>query len=144
MIEPEIPQAARIGEKLIPLEKMLKQQEKYKELTSKEGEKAGGKRKGDGQTSRNKRCGKRKKDDPPNENIPTIVVPRNLVGKRVSHHCLDNDELDWFEGVVVDINETNNQDPDLYIRYVGYDSLYLFSYHEFEGGDNSDSRGFLR
>ena len=47
----------------------------------------------------------------------------------------NNDALDWFEGVVVDINETNNNDPDLYIRYDGYDSLYLFSYHEFKDGD---------
>ena len=60
---------------------------------------------------------KRKKDDLPNENIPTIVVSVDLVGKRVSHHCLDNnDGLDWFEGVVVDINETNNHDPDLYTK----------------------------
>ena len=134
--EPENPQAAQIGEKLIPLEEMLKQKEKYKELASKEEEKAGRKRKGDNQTSSNKRCGKRKKDGLPNGNIPTIVVPVDLVGKRVSHHCLDNnDALDWFEGVVVDINETNNNDPDLYIIYDGYGSLYLFSYHEFKDGD---------
>ena len=47
----------------------------------------------------------------------------------------NNDTLDWVEGVVVDINETNNNNPDLYIRYDGYDSLYLFSYHEFKDGD---------
>ena len=45
--------------------------------------------------------------------------------------CLENDKSDWFEGVVIDINETNNKDPDLFIRYDGYDSLYVFSYHDF-------------
>jgi hypothetical protein len=50
---------------------------------------------------------------------------------------LGEDELDWFEGVVVGINKINNQDLDLYIRYEGYDSEYLFSNDEF----NSFSTG---
>ena len=63
------------------------------------------------------------------------MVPVDLVGKRFSHHCFENDDADWFEGVVMDISETNNQDPDLYIRYDGYDSLYIFSYHDFRDGN---------
>ncbi|CAB3978958.1 Hypothetical predicted protein [Paramuricea clavata] len=132
---PENPQVTRIGEKLIPLEKMSQQKEIYKERASKEAEKAGGKRKIDCQTTSNQRSAKRKKDGQENENIPTIVVPVDLVGKCVSHHCLDEDELDWFEGVVVGINKINSQDPELYIRYDGYDSEYLFPYHEFKDGE---------
>ena len=63
------------------------------------------------------------------------MVPVDLVGKRFFHHCFENDDADWFEGVVMDISETNNQDPDLYIRYDGYDSLYIFSYHDFRDGN---------
>ena len=135
VIEPEKPQVSRIGEKLISLEKMLEQKEKYKERASKEVERAGRKRKGDSPTNTDERSAKRKKDGKPSENIPTIVVPVDLVGKRVSHHCLENDESDWFEGVVIDINEANNEDPDLFIRYDGYDSLYVFSYHDFIDGN---------
>ena len=135
VIEPENPQVTRIGEKLISLEKMLEQKEKYKERASKEVEKAGRKRKGNSPTNIDESSAKRKKDGQPSENIPTIVVPIDLVGKRVSHHCLENDESDWFEGVVIDINEANNQDPDLFIRYDGYDSLYVFSYHDFIDGN---------
>lgn len=131
--EPGNPQVTRIGEKLIPVEKMLQQMEKYKDMASKEKERAG-KRRGD-QTSCDKISAKRKKDSQQNENIPTVVVPVDLVGKRVSHHCLGNDELDWFVGTVVGVSETNNRDPDFYIRYDGYDSVYLFSYHEFKDGD---------
>ena len=40
-----------------------------------------------------------------------------------------------LEGVVIDINDTNAEDPDLCIHYDGYDSLYLFWYHEFKDGD---------
>ena len=86
-------------------------------------------------TNTDERTAKRKKDGKPSENIPTIVVPVDLVGKRVSQHCFENDESDWFEGVVIDINETNNEDPDLFIRYDGYDSLYVFSYHDFIDGN---------
>jgi hypothetical protein len=133
--EPENPQVTRVGQKLISREKMLEQKELYKQRASKEVEKAGGKRKGDGPTTNDKRSAKRKKDGQQNENVPTIVVPVDLVGKRISHHCFENDEADWFEGVVIDISETNNQDPDLYIRYDGYDSLYIFSYHDFKDGN---------
>ena len=45
VIEPENPQVTQIGEKLISLEKMLEQKEKYKERASKEVERAGEKRK---------------------------------------------------------------------------------------------------
>lgn len=131
--EPENRQVAGIGEKLIPPEKMWQQMEKYEDMASKEEERAG-KRRGENQNSTDNRSAKRTKDNLNNENIPTIVVPLDLVGKRVTHHCLGNDELDWFEGTVIDISETN-KDLDFYIRYDGYDSVYLFSYHEFKDGD---------
>jgi hypothetical protein len=111
--EPDNPQVTRVGQKLISCEKMLEQKELYKQRASKEVEKAGGKRKGDGPTNNDKRSAKRKKDGQQNENVPTIVVPVDLVGKRVSHHFFENDEADWFEGVVIDISETNNR-PDLF------------------------------
>ena len=134
--ELENPQISRIGEKLVSPEIILQQKEKYKAMARKEEEKAGGKRKGDDQNSGKRRTLK-KKDGQENDRLPTIVVPVDLVGKCVTHHCFDNDEseLDWFEGIVVGINEMNSNDPDLYIRYNGYDSVYLFSYHEFKDGN---------
>ncbi|CAB4040036.1 Hypothetical predicted protein [Paramuricea clavata] len=44
-------------------------------------------------------------------------------------------QIQMMKLVVINISETNNKDPDLYIRYDGYDSLYIFSYHDFKDGN---------
>ena len=51
------------------------------------------------------------------------------------YYCIgDDDELEWYEGIVGDVNGGGTENPDFLIRYTGFAEVFLFSYCELREG----------
>lgn len=97
---------------------------------------------GTGNQKKRKREGTVSKDKRPKRvslnasDLPIIILPEELVGKKVSHHCVGDDgKTSWFRGTVLAMQTGKSQrNPDFVVRYDGYDEPYLFSFDDFKHG----------
>ena len=58
-------------------------------------------------------------------NFPVVILPGQLVGKKVSHHpCIGDDgEMEWFRGTAIAQQPgKTQQNPDFIIRYDNYEN----------------------
>ena len=76
--------------------------------------KAGQKRKAQDQLYNRAKQSRNSGNDKP---VPTIVIPEDLIGKKVNHYCYGDDgNCDWFTGIVVETCGNNVNEPDYLIR----------------------------
>lgn len=110
---------------------VLEQQKKlYRDEAEKQGRKTQAKRKDNFDTSQAGR--KRRRTDDRIE-VPVVHVPEDLVGKRVTHLCISDEDVDedsegssgWYEGCVLSLCG-RGKNPLFQIRYDGYDDIWTF------------------
>ena len=84
------------------------------DMAEKEKSKAGQKRKANQEATHNNKRSKTSGDD---QRVPTIVVPDDLIGKKVTHHCYGDDgDCSWFDETVIGTHGKNVKEPDYLTR----------------------------
>ena len=97
-----------VGIRLVSKENLEQEKMKFKDKAKKEEQKDKNKKVGGESTSKKKEKSQKKqirRKESRSETIPSILVPDDLIGKKVLHYCVgDDDELEWYEGIVGDVN----------------------------------------